>query len=104
MGCYVLLVIVIGFLRWNLASRNKAKDRLAEQVAEARDEGLVHAFDDLTDREVSQKPQYDVSAVLDSQTHLLNVFSVPMLTFSRTRVLGTSFRGSVEEQKRCYGT
>lgn len=51
MGCYVLLVIVIVFLRWNLTSRNKAKDKLAAQVREANDENLVHAFDDLTDRE-----------------------------------------------------
>lgn len=51
MGCYVLLVIVIIFLRWNLMSRNKAKDRLQAQVREANDENLVHAFDDLTDRE-----------------------------------------------------
>lgn len=51
MGCYVVLVIVIAFLRWNLVSRNKKKDKLAEQVAEARDEHLVHAFDDLTDQE-----------------------------------------------------
>jgi hypothetical protein len=51
MGCYVLLVFVIAFLRWNLVSRNKAKDRIAEQVVEANDGALVHAFDDLTDRE-----------------------------------------------------
>lgn len=51
MGCYVLLVFVIAFLRWNLSTRNKAKERLAEQVAEANDDALVHAFDDLTDRE-----------------------------------------------------
>jgi hypothetical protein len=46
MGCYILLVLVIMFLRWELVRRNKAKDALAQ-----RDEGLVHAFDDLTDRE-----------------------------------------------------
>ncbi|KAF2876868.1 MFS transporter [Massariosphaeria phaeospora] len=51
MGCYVLLVLVIIYLRWTLVRRNKAKDRLTEQVTEARDENLVHAFDDLTDRE-----------------------------------------------------
>jgi len=51
MGCYVLLVIVIVFLRFNLVSRNKAKDRLTAQVTAARDDHLVHAFDDLTDRE-----------------------------------------------------
>ncbi|KAF2477312.1 MFS transporter [Lindgomyces ingoldianus] len=52
MGCYVLLVLVIAFLRWDLKSRNANKDRLAEAgVREANDESLVHAFDDLTDRE-----------------------------------------------------
>jgi hypothetical protein len=51
MGCYVLLVIVIAFLRFNLVSRNKAKDALAAQLPEVVDGGLVHAFDDLTDRE-----------------------------------------------------
>ncbi|KAF2501814.1 MFS general substrate transporter [Lophium mytilinum] len=52
MGCYCLLVLVIVFLRWELKRRNEAKDRLAEAgVREANDESLVHAFDDLTDRE-----------------------------------------------------
>lgn len=51
MGCYVLLVIVIAFLRWNLVRRNKMKDMMTGQVGERRDDGLVHAFDDLTDRE-----------------------------------------------------
>lgn len=51
MGCYVLLIIVIVFLRFNLTLRNKKKDTLAAQVAEANDEHLVHAFDDLTDKE-----------------------------------------------------
>lgn len=54
MGCYVLLVLVIAFLRFNLVARNKAKDRLAEQrlaAGDGRHEGLVHAFDDLTDKE-----------------------------------------------------
>ena len=51
MGCYIVLVFVIAFLRFNLVSRNKAKDALAAQVTEANDGGLVHAFDDLTDRE-----------------------------------------------------
>jgi hypothetical protein len=51
LGCYVLLVIVIVFLRWELRRRNASKEALAREVAEARDEGLVHAFDDLTDRE-----------------------------------------------------
>ncbi|KAG0651062.1 putative transporter [Hyphodiscus hymeniophilus] len=56
MGCYVLLVIVIAFLRFWLMSQNKKKDRLqaeltATGVAGVLDEDMVHAFDDLTDRE-----------------------------------------------------
>lgn len=52
MGCYVLLVITIIFLRFWLTAQNKKKDALAAQgVREAKDENLVHAFDDLTDRE-----------------------------------------------------
>ncbi|KAL1613038.1 hypothetical protein SLS60_001270 [Paraconiothyrium brasiliense] len=51
MGCYVLLVLVIAFLRFNFMMRNKKKDQLAAQVAEANDQHLVHAFDDLTDKE-----------------------------------------------------
>ena len=51
MGCYVLLVIVIAFLRFNFMLRNSAKNKLAAQVAEANDDHLVHAFDDLTDKE-----------------------------------------------------
>ena len=52
MGCYVLLVLVIVFLRWELKRRNVKKDRLEEVgIREAKDEMLVHAFDDLTDVE-----------------------------------------------------
>ena len=51
MGCYVLLVLVIVFLRFNLSARNKAKDRLAAQAPEASQDNLTHAFDDLTDKE-----------------------------------------------------
>ncbi|KAL5398920.1 hypothetical protein PMIN02_001000 [Paraphaeosphaeria minitans] len=51
MGCYVLLVIVIAFLRFNFMLRNKKKDNLAAQVLDANDDHLVHAFDDLTDSE-----------------------------------------------------
>ncbi|KAH8587079.1 MFS transporter [Bisporella sp. PMI_857] len=61
MGCYILLVINIVFLRWWLTKENARKDRLqaelAAQVAAANadaaitDENMVHAFDDLTDRE-----------------------------------------------------
>ncbi|KAF2741461.1 allantoate permease [Polyplosphaeria fusca] len=51
LGCYVLLVITIAFLRWNLTGRNRKKEQLVREVAEVRDDALVHAFDDLTDRE-----------------------------------------------------
>ncbi|KAK2762293.1 hypothetical protein FQN54_001303 [Arachnomyces sp. PD_36] len=46
MGCYALLVIVIAALRWHLKRQNAKKDALA-----VVDTNLVHAFDDLTDRE-----------------------------------------------------
>lgn len=50
MGCYIVLVATIMFLRWELVRRNTKKE---EEVARTGgvDEGLVHAFDDLTDRE-----------------------------------------------------
>ncbi|EOD51404.1 allantoate permease [Neofusicoccum parvum] len=52
MGCYVLLVIVIVFLRYWLKKENARKDRLAEQgVGEAKDANYTHAFEDLTDKE-----------------------------------------------------
>ncbi|KAJ2906434.1 allantoate permease [Zalerion maritima] len=51
-GCYTALVLTIGALRWYLASENKRRDAMAEAgVREARDEKMIHAFDDLTDRE-----------------------------------------------------
>lgn len=52
LGCYGLLVLVIVYFRWYLVSQNKKRDALAASgVAEAHDEDMVHAFDDLTDRE-----------------------------------------------------
>lgn len=52
LGCYSLLVIVIIGLRFYLKYENKKRDALAESGArEARDEQLVHAFEDLTDKE-----------------------------------------------------
>lgn len=56
MGCYVLLVFTIIFLRWYLIRQNKKKDRLQAELAAGGtegvvDENMVHAFDDLTDRE-----------------------------------------------------
>jgi len=56
MGCYTLLVLTIIFLRFWLISQNKKKDRAAAELAASGvegvlDERLVHAFEDLTDRE-----------------------------------------------------
>ncbi|RDL38852.1 MFS general substrate transporter [Venustampulla echinocandica] len=55
MACYGLLVFVIIFLRWYLKRQNGKKDRLqaefAAQAGTLTDERMVHAFDDLTDRE-----------------------------------------------------
>jgi hypothetical protein len=51
MGCYVLLVIVIVSLRFYFMIMNNKKERLAAAVTGARDDALVHAFDDLTDKE-----------------------------------------------------
>lgn len=56
MGCYIILVIVIIFLRFWLKSQNAKKDRLQAELLAAGttgvvDEQMVHAFDDLTDRE-----------------------------------------------------
>ncbi|TGO34926.1 hypothetical protein BHYA_0176g00070 [Botrytis hyacinthi] len=52
LGCYILLLLVLIFLRWHLMRENKRRDELAEAgVREANDRDMVHAFDDLTDRE-----------------------------------------------------
>ncbi|KAB8302287.1 hypothetical protein EYC80_005725 [Monilinia laxa] len=50
--CYTLLFLVLLFLRWHLTRENRKRDELAETgVREASDQDMVHAFDDLTDRE-----------------------------------------------------
>jgi hypothetical protein len=52
MGCYVLLLLVIIFLRFYLTRLNKQRDDAAAAgVAEANDVKNVHAFEDLTDKE-----------------------------------------------------
>lgn len=56
MGCYVLLVLVLAFLRFYLKAQNAKKDRMQDELAAAGaigvvDQQMVHAFDDLTDRE-----------------------------------------------------
>lgn len=52
LGCYSLLVIVILGLRWYLVHQNNKRDELAAAgVREAKDEKMIHAFEDLTDKE-----------------------------------------------------
>lgn len=52
LGCYTLLVIVIVSLRFYLAWENKKRDSLAAAgVHQARDERMLHAWEDLTDKE-----------------------------------------------------
>ncbi|PQE31016.1 allantoate permease protein [Rutstroemia sp. NJR-2017a WRK4] len=52
LGCYSLLLLVLVFLRWHLMRENRKRDELAAAgVRQANDADMVHAFDDLTDRE-----------------------------------------------------
>ncbi|KAH7013763.1 major facilitator superfamily domain-containing protein [Ilyonectria destructans] len=52
LGCYSLLVVIIIALRWHLRRENMRRDELAAQgVAEARDDAMIRAWDDLTDKE-----------------------------------------------------
>ena len=56
MGCYVLLVLVLIFLHFYLKAQNTKKERLQAELSAAGtsgivDEKMVHAFDDLTDKE-----------------------------------------------------
>ncbi|KAH8886331.1 MFS general substrate transporter [Thozetella sp. PMI_491] len=52
LGCYSLLVIVIISLRFYLVAQNKKRDELAAAgIREANDARMVHAFEDLTDKE-----------------------------------------------------
>ncbi|CAG8949457.1 hypothetical protein HYFRA_00007687 [Hymenoscyphus fraxineus] len=54
MGCYIVLVFVLIFLRFWLKAQNAKKDRIQAELASQPgvvDAELVHAFDDLTDRE-----------------------------------------------------
>ncbi|KAK6529108.1 hypothetical protein TWF694_004323 [Orbilia ellipsospora] len=48
LGCYVLLVIIILFLRFYLRRQNKKKDAMEGNSAS---KGVVHGFDDLTDKQ-----------------------------------------------------
>lgn len=56
MGCYIVMIFTIAFLRFYLARQNAVKDRLRAELRDAGtlgviDEKMVHAFDDLTDKE-----------------------------------------------------
>ncbi|EGZ77847.1 MFS general substrate transporter [Neurospora tetrasperma FGSC 2509] len=52
LGCYSLLVVVIVGLRFYLKHQNKKRDELAATgVREAADGRMIHAFEDLTDKE-----------------------------------------------------
>ncbi|OAQ63182.1 allantoate permease [Pochonia chlamydosporia 170] len=52
LGCYSLLVIVILALRFYLVRQNNKRDELAAAgVHEARDDRMLHAWEDLTDKE-----------------------------------------------------
>jgi hypothetical protein len=55
-GCYVLLVLVLIFLRFYLKAQNAKKIKLQAELTAAGTPGvvdgnMVHAFDDLTDKE-----------------------------------------------------
>jgi hypothetical protein len=39
------------FLRYWLTSQNKKKDRLVGEVSQRNTDGVVHSFEDFTDRE-----------------------------------------------------
>ena len=52
LGCYSALVIILIFFRWHLSRENKRRDEMAAAgVREAADDRMVHAFEDLTDKE-----------------------------------------------------
>ncbi|KAK4065862.1 uncharacterized protein Triagg1_8414 [Trichoderma aggressivum f. europaeum] len=52
LGCYSLLVVVLLALRFYLSWENKKRDKLAAAgMHEARDDRMVHAWEDLTDKE-----------------------------------------------------
>jgi hypothetical protein len=52
LGCYSLLVLALIGLRFYLKRQNQIRDQMASAgVQEANDERMVHAFEDLTDKE-----------------------------------------------------
>jgi hypothetical protein len=50
-GCYTLLVLDIIVLRFWLKRQNTIKDQLVGEISQDNSEGVVHSFEDLTDRE-----------------------------------------------------
>ncbi|KAM5344249.1 hypothetical protein ACJ41O_012786 [Fusarium nematophilum] len=52
LGCYGALVLILLYFRWHLTRENNRRDAMAAAGnREAADERMVHAFEDLTDRE-----------------------------------------------------
>ncbi|KAI5867386.1 MFS general substrate transporter [Durotheca rogersii] len=52
LGCYSALVLILLYFRFHLVRQNKKRDALAAAGArEAADAQMIHAFEDLTDRE-----------------------------------------------------
>jgi len=51
LGCYVLLLLTLVFLRYWYKRENARKDALIARGEAKKDEALAHSFEDLTDRE-----------------------------------------------------
>ncbi|KAF7191670.1 putative transporter [Pseudocercospora fuligena] len=52
LGCYTLLILTLIALRWTLSKRNSQRNEAAAAgVHEASDDAMVHAFEDMTDKE-----------------------------------------------------
>lgn len=52
LGCYTLLILTLIVLRWTLSKRNSQRNEAAAAgVHEASDDAMVHAFEDMTDKE-----------------------------------------------------
>ena len=52
LACYAVMTLCVVFLRFYLIRQNKAKEEvLRAQGVDVADPGLLHAFDDQTDRE-----------------------------------------------------
>lgn len=51
MGCYVLLLMTLVFLRWWYKRENSRKEKKIQEGMATVDTELKHSFEDLTDRE-----------------------------------------------------